>query len=328
MHNRTLIQNAPGAARLEFYAPPRLVTHIDEGAVAALTQAYRQLLSVGGRLLDLMSNWVSHLPDDREYAQVVGYGMNGVELEANPRLMRWFVQNLNQDPLLPLGDQAFDAAMACVGVQYLQQPVAVFAEVRRVLAPGAPFHRQLFQSLLPDQGSGDLAGAGHERASRFGKAVSGARRVYEYQRQLAGGWRSGRSPCGCHRPDTAILILRHPIFWKTDAKTQSGRCNLKRNRRNGAERCSEFCQYRGPAWAERGRGARSDAPDPEAGQLPGVAPACAHFFGSPRNLQVTYERDDRAGWQISPCGALFVRSWASRTNRSPSKPVRQHGALP
>ena len=124
---------------LAFYAPPRLVTHIDEGAVAALTQAYRQLLPAGGRLLDLMSSWVSHLPDDREYAQVVGHGMNAVELEANPRLTRWFMQNLNQDPVLPLGDQTFDAAMACVGVQYLQQPLAVFAEVRRVLAPGAPF---------------------------------------------------------------------------------------------------------------------------------------------------------------------------------------------
>lgn len=124
---------------LDFYAPPRLVTHIDEGATAALTQLYRTRLPADGRLLDLMSSWVSHLPDDREYAEVVGHGMNAVELEANPRLTRWFVQNLNQDPLLPLGDQAFDAAMACVGVQYLQQPVAVFAEVRRVLAPGAPF---------------------------------------------------------------------------------------------------------------------------------------------------------------------------------------------
>ena len=122
-----------------FYAPPRLVTHIDEGAVAALTQLYRTLLPAGGRLLDLMSSWVSHLPDDLEYAEVVGHGMNAVELEANPRLTQWFVQNLNQDPVLPLGDEMFDAAMACVGVQYLQQPVAVFAEVRRVLAPGAPF---------------------------------------------------------------------------------------------------------------------------------------------------------------------------------------------
>ncbi len=124
---------------LDFYASPRLVTHIDEGAVAALTQFYRQRLPADGRLLDLMSSWVSHLPDDRDYAEVVGHGMNVVELEANPRLSWWFVQNLNQDPMLPLGDQAFDAAMACVGVQYLQQPLAVFAEVRRVLTPGAPF---------------------------------------------------------------------------------------------------------------------------------------------------------------------------------------------
>jgi hypothetical protein len=124
---------------LAFYAPPRLVMHIDEGAVAALTQLYRKLLPAGGRLLDLMSSWVSHLPDDRNYAEVVGHGMNATELEANPRLARWFVQNLNQDPVLPLGDEMFDAAMACVGVQYLQQPLAVFAEVRRVLTPGAPF---------------------------------------------------------------------------------------------------------------------------------------------------------------------------------------------
>jgi hypothetical protein len=45
-----------------FYEPPRLVYHIDEGAVAALTQFYRQVLPPGGVLLDLMSSWVSHLP--------------------------------------------------------------------------------------------------------------------------------------------------------------------------------------------------------------------------------------------------------------------------
>lgn len=68
---------------LAFYAPPRLVTHIDAGATAALTQFYRTLLPTGGRLLDLMSSWVSHLPEDHEYAEVVGHGMNAAELEAN-----------------------------------------------------------------------------------------------------------------------------------------------------------------------------------------------------------------------------------------------------
>ena len=85
-----------------------------------------------------MSSWISHLPADRAY-DVVGHGMNGTELAANPRLSRWFVQDLNRDPALPLADGSFDAGLCCVGAQYLQAPVAVFAEVRRVLVPGAPF---------------------------------------------------------------------------------------------------------------------------------------------------------------------------------------------
>src|SRR5262249_21215018 len=124
---------------LAFYGMPRLVTHIDEGAVEALTDCYRALLPDGARVLDLMSSWVSHLPEDRDYGEVVGHGMNAEELAANPRLSRWFIQDLNRSPALPLEDGAFDAALCCVGVQYLQQPVEVFREVRRVLTPGAPF---------------------------------------------------------------------------------------------------------------------------------------------------------------------------------------------
>jgi SAM-dependent methyltransferase len=86
-----------------------------------------------------MSSWVSHLPDDRSYADVVGHGMNAEELAANPRLDRWFVQDLNARPTLALADQAFDAVLCCVGVQYLQRPFEVFAEVRRTLVPDGPF---------------------------------------------------------------------------------------------------------------------------------------------------------------------------------------------
>lgn len=124
---------------LSFYAPARLVTHIDEAAVAALTGLYRDLMPDGARVLDLMSSWISHLPDDRRYAEVVGHGMNVDELAANPRLDRWFVQDLNAAPALPLDSGAFDWALCCVGVQYLQRPYEVFAEVRRLLAPGGGF---------------------------------------------------------------------------------------------------------------------------------------------------------------------------------------------
>ena len=124
---------------LAFYAPPRLVAHIDESAIAALSGFYRYKLPTGARLLDLMSSWVSHLPDDRSYANVVGHGMNVEELAANRRLNQWFVQDLNAQPTLTLADQAFDAVLCCVGVQYLQRPFEVFAEVRRTLVPDGLF---------------------------------------------------------------------------------------------------------------------------------------------------------------------------------------------
>jgi SAM-dependent methyltransferase len=121
-----------------FYEPPRLVCHIDEGAIAALTGFYRDVLPRGGVLLDLMSSWVSHLPPEIEYAEVIGHGMNTAELAANQRLSRWFVQNLNRETSLPLGDASLDAAMICVSIQYLQRPLAVLREIARALRPGAP----------------------------------------------------------------------------------------------------------------------------------------------------------------------------------------------
>jgi hypothetical protein len=121
-----------------FYEEPRLVFHIDDNAVAALTEFYRAVLPAGGVLLDLMSSWVSHLPPEIQYAEVSGLGMNAAELAANPRLARRFVQNLNRDASLKLADASVDAAMICVSVQYLQEPAAVLREVARVLRPDGP----------------------------------------------------------------------------------------------------------------------------------------------------------------------------------------------
>ena len=121
-----------------FYEPPRLVYHIDDGAIAALTGFYRSVLPRDGVLLDLMSSWVSHLPPDIAYKEVVGHGMNAAELAANPRLSRWFIQNLNRETTLPLDGGSLDAAMICVSIQYLQRPVEVLREVARLLRPGAP----------------------------------------------------------------------------------------------------------------------------------------------------------------------------------------------
>jgi SAM-dependent methyltransferase len=124
---------------LAFYAPPRLVSHIDDAAVAALTAYYARIMPAQAVVLDLMSSWISHLPATPATAEVIGHGMNAVELAANDRLDRWFVNDLNATPILPLSYASIDVALCCVGVQYLQQPVPVFAEVRRVLRAGGRF---------------------------------------------------------------------------------------------------------------------------------------------------------------------------------------------
>jgi len=120
-----------------FYGTPRLVTHIDDRAIAAVTQLYRELFRAGGTVLDLMSSWVSHLPPEIEYGRVVGLGMNEEELRRNPRLDEQVVQNLNRDPMLPFEDAEFDGLGICVSVDYLTDPVTVLREVGRVLKVGS-----------------------------------------------------------------------------------------------------------------------------------------------------------------------------------------------
>jgi hypothetical protein len=119
-----------------FYSFPRFVTHVDEGFIDQLTQLYRDRLQPHTRIFDMMSSWVSHLPEEMEFAHVEGHGMNAEELARNPRLNHYFLQNLNQNPKLPLPDQDFDAVLNCVSIQYLQYPDAVFSEIYRILKPG------------------------------------------------------------------------------------------------------------------------------------------------------------------------------------------------
>jgi SAM-dependent methyltransferase len=123
-----------------FYRPTRLVTHIDEGAIAAVADLYAELGLDGSagprRVLDLMSSWVSHLRSAP--GELVVLGMNAAELDANPMATERIVQDLNDDPLLPLPDSSVDGVLCCVSVDYLIRPVEVLAEAARVLRPGAP----------------------------------------------------------------------------------------------------------------------------------------------------------------------------------------------
>ncbi|GAB4361679.1 MAG: methyltransferase domain-containing protein [Cyanophyceae cyanobacterium] len=120
----------------DFYDQPRFVTHVDEGFIQTLTDLYRDRLRPGMRILDLMSSWVSHLPDEMAFEWVEGHGLNEAELARNRRLNHYVVQNLNENLQLPYEDGSFDAVLNTVSVQYLQYPEAIFAEIGRVLRPG------------------------------------------------------------------------------------------------------------------------------------------------------------------------------------------------
>ena len=122
----------------QFYDFPRFVTHIDENAIKFVTELYYKYFPENGAILDAMSSWVSHLPENIEYSRVAATGMNAEELAANPRLTEYIVQNLNVNQSLPFGDDEFDGAGLCVSVQYLTKPATVFREIGRVLKRAAP----------------------------------------------------------------------------------------------------------------------------------------------------------------------------------------------
>lgn len=122
-----------------FYEQPRLVQHIDDAAIDIISRLYGRLLQPESKVLDLMSSWVSHLPKDLPLKSLTGLGMNVQELQANNRLTDHCVHDLNDDPHIPFDDNAFDAAICTVSVEYLVHPFEIFKEINRVLKPGGVF---------------------------------------------------------------------------------------------------------------------------------------------------------------------------------------------
>ena len=142
-------QRQDESADENFYRQPRFVTHIDDSTISSLTEFYSAEIAPGSRLLDLMSSWISHLPEDVDYAHVSGLGMNAEELEANPRLNKYCVQDLNVAPTLPFADNTFDAVLIAVSIQYLVKPVEVMTEINRCLTPGGQCIVAMSHRLFP-----------------------------------------------------------------------------------------------------------------------------------------------------------------------------------
>jgi len=129
-------ERADPSSDADFYSWPRLVTHIDAAAIAAVGALYDEL-NITGTVLDLMSSWVSHFREAPAHLTVLG--MNAEELGANRQARAAVVQDLNAEPHLPFAPASFDAVVCCVSVDYLTRPIEVFTDVARVCRAGAPF---------------------------------------------------------------------------------------------------------------------------------------------------------------------------------------------
>ena len=181
-----------------FYGFPRRVVHIDDGAIAALRALYAEVLPAGGRLLDLMSSWRTHLPEGFPAAEVVGLGMNGEEMADNPQLTKSLVHDVNRAPRLPFGDAEFDGATCAVSIQYVIHPVRLFRELRRVLKPDAPFVVSFSNRCFPTKAVAVWLGTSDQQHRLL------VRSYFE----AAGGWRDvadeDRSPDGNGDPLYAV----------------------------------------------------------------------------------------------------------------------------
>ena len=182
-----------------FYSWPRLVTHIDDGAIDAVGALYDEL-ALTGDVLDLMGSWVSHFR--HAPARLTVLGMNGEELTANPMASATVVHDLNTEPVLPFGRAEFDAVVCCVSVDYLTQPIAVFADVARVVRAGGPFVCTFSNRCFPTRAiRGWLASTDQQRCAL----------IAEYFR-LAGGWEEPvvqRRTSQGHHGDPLFAVWAH-----------------------------------------------------------------------------------------------------------------------
>ena len=137
-----------------FYSQPRLVHHLDDAFRSRLKLLYKEQIAKDSVVLDLMSSWTSHLPDDIQYKRVIGHGLNSTELENNVRLDSFWVQNLNFDQKLPLDDSSIDVCLMVAAWQYLQFPEQIAVELKRVIKPGGKliisFSNRAFWSKAPN----------------------------------------------------------------------------------------------------------------------------------------------------------------------------------
>lgn len=133
-----------------FYKQPRLTTHIDAKCHENLMMLYEKLLPKEGKILDLMSGYQSHIPENNN-SFVVGLGLNEEEMRLNPRLNDFILKDINKDPRLPFNDEEFDAVVCDLSIEYVIKPFDLIREVKRILKKDGVFTVSFSNRYFPSK---------------------------------------------------------------------------------------------------------------------------------------------------------------------------------
>jgi len=117
----------------EFYSDPKFVYHLDANFRQYLSSVYNNEIADFSIVLDMMSSWDSYLPEKKQYKKVIGHGLNEQELKKNKRFDSYWIQNLNSNQELPLGNESIDYCLMVAAWQYLQYPENLTREIARIL---------------------------------------------------------------------------------------------------------------------------------------------------------------------------------------------------
>ena len=123
----------------EFYSDPKFVYHLDANFRQYLSNIYRNEIADNSTVLDLMSSWDSHLPEEKKYKKVIGHGLNKQELEKNKIFDTYWIQNFNLSQKLPLDSESVDYCLMVAAWQYLQYPENLTQEIGRILIEKGKF---------------------------------------------------------------------------------------------------------------------------------------------------------------------------------------------
>ncbi|KAA8621491.1 hypothetical protein PtrSN002B_010993 [Pyrenophora tritici-repentis] len=148
-----------------FYQQPRLVTHIDDPAIARLTQYYDTALPKSGKIMDMCTSWKSFYPSSiieaiqKKELEVFGVGLNAEEMSLNSVFQdpdHWRVMDLNK----PLNDVRsgwqgqgleFDAVTCVVSIDYLNKPLQICKNLLDATKEGGRVHLVISNRCFPNK---------------------------------------------------------------------------------------------------------------------------------------------------------------------------------